>query len=120
MANKGGFFILVDTITPNLASHSVEQTAEDELQVWADRILADAKQNAPWADRTGDARAGLDVDVSREGQDIVLELFHTVDYGLWLEVKNSGELAIIMPTLEKYAPDVFGAMNVTMTAEELT
>jgi len=66
-----------------------------------------AKDNAPWTDRTGDARAGLTAEVSRDGDAIVMELYHTVDYGLWLEVIQNGEYAIIMPTLEAMAPEIF-------------
>jgi len=73
-----------------------------------------AKDNAPWTDRTGDAREGLTAEVSRDGEAVVLELYHTVEYGLWLEVIQSGEYAIIMPTLEAMAPEVFNDAGTKM------
>lgn len=65
-----------------------------------------AQVNAPWQDRTGDARSGLTAEVSHSAGDIVLTLGHTVDYGLWLEVIQNGKFAIIIPTLEAMAPKV--------------
>lgn len=63
-----------------------------------------ARSNAPWEDRTGDARAGLHADVESEGGVITLTLSHDVDYGIFLELIENGKFAIIMPTLEIYGP----------------
>lgn len=115
-----GFFILSDTLTPSLAAVDVMAEEEDAVLEYAEEIKAYAQANAPWSDRTGDARAGLDVSVDQEGTSVVLELYHTVDYGLYLEVKNSGELAIIMPTLEHFAGDMFASLGVEMIGEDLT
>lgn len=65
-----------------------------------------ARTNAPWEDRTGDARAGLHAEAKSSGGDIVLTLEHTVEYGLWLEVIQNGRFATIMPTIEAKAPQV--------------
>ena len=58
--------------------------------------------NAPWTDRTGNARQGLTVVVNLVETAIVFTLFHTMDYGIWLEVANAGNYAIIMPTIEAH------------------
>lgn len=100
----GGFFILFDTLTPALELLGVNNDW-GEVDSVAQSLLDDARANAPWADRTGAARDGLEVDVSDEGE-IVVTLMHTVDYGIWLETIQSGRFAIIMPTLEKYATEV--------------
>lgn len=55
------------------------------------------KANAPWTDRTGDARKGLRVDVEREGDTIRCVFRHTVDYGFWLENRWNGRFAVIGP-----------------------
>lgn len=91
--------------------------AEDILTQQAIDILAYAQENAPWSDRTGDARSGLDVDVDSDGDSITLQLFHTVDYGLWLEVIQNGRFAIIMPTLEHFSSQVLGSVNARETGE---
>lgn len=71
-----------------------------------EQIEAYAKTNAPWGDQTGAARAGLTASVSVEGGVIVLELAHSVDYGIWLETIQDGAYAIIMPTLEALGPQI--------------
>lgn len=79
---------------------------EDDVLEVAVEALEYAKQTAPWADRTGNARAGLDVDVDRTRDEIVMTMFHTVDYGKWLELVQSGKYAVIMPTLERFGPEI--------------
>lgn len=88
---------------PHALEEEVLNTAIDALEY--------AKANAPWADRTGDAREGLDVDVSWEGHTLVWEMFHTVDYGLYLETRWNARYAIIMPTLEQFAPRVGNGLS---------
>ncbi len=99
-------FLFTDTsLAMALAGADAEifaQAQELMLKV-ASNSLDYAKANAPWEDRTGDARAGLNVDLQTDGESIVMSLFHTVDYGLWLEVIESGKFAIIMPTLQDFA-----------------
>jgi hypothetical protein len=74
-------------------------------QYFAARIEAFAKQNAPWSDQTGNARQGLTARAFREATAVTIVLFHTMAYGIWLEVKNSGRYAVILKTLEEsYQP----------------
>lgn len=87
------------------AEAKVYADAQELMLKVAERSLEYAKANAPWEDRTGDARAGLNVDLQSDGDSILMSLYHTVDYGLWLEVIQSGRFAIIMPTLEGFALD---------------
>lgn len=89
-----------------VAAINARQGWEDTVIEVAEEALAFAKEQASWVDRTGEARAGLDVDVDTPGDDIVLTLFHTVDYGQWLETIQSGKYAVIMPTLELYGPEI--------------
>lgn len=89
-----------------LAEVEVPAHLEEEVLNVAIEALAYAQDNAPWEDQTGDARAELDVDVSRDGDVIVWEMFHGVDYGLYLETRWNGKFAIIMPTLEMFAPQI--------------
>lgn len=58
------------------------------------------KSNAPWTDRTGNARQGLHAAVQRERLKLyALILAHTVEYGIWLEVTHGGANRIIEPTI---------------------
>lgn len=102
-----------DTLTPGMAAFSVvmQETLEEIVEQVAEEVELYAKENAPWEDRTGDARDGLTAEAITEGSTMVIVLYHTVDYGIWLEVRNSGEYAIILPTLEHMAPVVMGAVG---------
>lgn len=71
------------------------------------RVQEAAQENAIWEDQTGDARAGLKTDVVKTDGAIYLTLYHTVSYGYWLEVIQSGKFAIIMKTLEEQGKTVF-------------
>jgi len=68
----------------------------------------EAKRNAPWRDRTGAARRQLHAFVEAQGPGrgdrFRVVLAHGVPYGLWLEIKQAGRWAIILPTLERLAP----------------
>lgn len=66
------------------------------------KMQDEARRNAPWTDRTGNARSGLFAVAEEASRDIVnLYLSHTVEYGKYLELAHSGKYAIIMPTIEK-------------------
>lgn len=101
---KAGVNWYHDTLTPTLAKFSV--TANVAIKAAAERLADEMKEwaqaNAPWNDRTGDARAGLDTDVDSQGFRQTIYLYHTVEYGLWLEVRWNGRYAIIIPTLEHF------------------
>lgn len=121
MAGLSGFFVLEDSLTialDNAPDEVVAQAQELLLQV-AERSLDYAKVNAPWEDRTGDARRGLDVAVDADGGMLYMQLFHTVDYGLWLEVIQSGNFAIIMPTLQDYSLPLLEQLSVSLGAQEV-
>jgi hypothetical protein len=75
-----------------------------------------AKSNAPWEDRTGDARDGLIADLSEEDGVIVLELAHSVEYGIYLETIEDGAFAIIMPTLEALGPEILHEAGAAVTS----
>lgn len=64
-----------------------------------------ARLHAPWQDRTGNARNGLFAEhISNPLVSHELIVYHTMPYGLWLEVRFSGRYAIINPTLTYMGP----------------
>lgn len=62
------------------------------------------KQNAKWTDQTGAARSGLGAKVVDNGNSVAIVLFHSVPYGVFLEVRWGGKYAIIEPTIQTMAP----------------
>lgn len=70
----------------------------------APQAEAHMKTNAPWTDRTGAARNGLHAKVVGGNDVIGIVLYHSVPYGIFLEVRWNGAYAIILPTIQEYAP----------------
>jgi len=86
---------------------------------WKDRVLAavfalgqqeaqeaeaEMKRDAPWTDRTSHARQGLKGRADKEEGTVVVRLSHTEEYGVHLELANSGRYAILKPTAQRRAP----------------
>ena len=80
----------------------------------ASTIEADMKRNAPWTDRTGNARNRLfsrafEVTSNPDVYEIGVQSGHGVSYGIWLEVRWSGRWAIVGPTVKGAGPRYFSA-----------
>lgn len=65
----------------------------------AAKLESNAKSNARWTDRTGDARRRLKGDVLTVQNGYKLRLAHGVDYGKWLELAHERRYAIIEETI---------------------
>lgn len=109
MAATGRTFFDFDSLTPNLrrllpAIDAGVDLAFDTMVPVAETYM---RFNAKWTDRTGNARNGLRA--THVAQPMVrheLIVFHTMPYGIWLEVRWSGKYAIIAPTLQVIGPDL--------------
>jgi hypothetical protein len=73
----------------------------------APQIQSDMRSNAPWTDRTGNARNGLFAVTQTSTNAVAIVLYHSVPYGIWLELRWSGKYAIITPSLAKWGPKFF-------------
>lgn len=81
-------------------------------QKWAAILENEMRQQAPWTDRTGNARQSLyarvDPPTAIEIFDVIeLVLAHGVEYGVYLELKNQGRFAIVNPTIDRAAPRIW-------------
>ena len=63
------------------------------------QAISHMRSTAPWTDRTGAARSGLNAEVQVETNAVALILFHSVAYGIYLEVRWGGKYAVIRPAL---------------------
>lgn len=68
------------------------------------QAIAYMRSNATWTDRSGNARAGLNVETEVSTNRVTMYLYHQVPYGPWLELRWSGRYQIINPTIEVFAP----------------
>ena len=86
-------------------------------QKWAPIIENWMKRNAPWTDRTANARQGLYTEVQEcINQMVSIILAHGVDYGIYLEgwdprnnreMKNAGRWAVVNPAIDYFAPRIW-------------
>jgi hypothetical protein len=129
-SSRGQIVFTEDTLTKgirefgpklNLAVGALMKQSAPQVQNYA-------RRNAPWTDRTGNARQGLFAEYSagREaflgsafggngvGQHTIT-LYHSVNYGIWLEVRFAGRYAIIAPTIEVEGARIMGKMNKLIT-----
>ena len=82
------------------------------LATKAKSVESEMKSNRPWTDRTGQAKATLNVTVSQPAATVLrMTLAHGVDYGIWLELAHNKNWAIVKPTLDKEAPKVLNSLN---------
>jgi len=91
-------------------TQTVFAAGRNEAYVLAAEMEAWAKENRPWTDRTGDAKAGLRGFVDEEvGAIGVVILTHDplLDYPIWLEIANQGRYAIIAPAIDYWGPIYF-------------
>lgn len=124
-------------VSPKVIMQGLDSYGEQALvaiqaisNYWGQFIQDEARQNANWEDRTGNARGGLffavdgfgltpltgevtpeakaemsDVAVESGSQDtLIITLGHTTFYGKFLELSNGGRYAIIMSTIESNLP----------------
>lgn len=102
----------------------------------APKVQDHMRTTAPWTDRTGNARNGLfarynggaalassvinmrGANGGSAGQMLggavdshAIDLYHTVPYGIWLEVRWSGKYAVIAPTIQTEGPRVMAAIQ---------
>ena len=117
-----------EQLIPNLQKYGVKVLVALQAVAsrWGQQIQDEARKNAPWEDRTGNARGGLfyavdgfglkpivgtvtpgadelksDVHIEEGGANkLIIALGHTVFYGKFLELSNGGKYAIIMSTIE--------------------
>ncbi len=100
-----------DRAWPALAANyraAIERGIYAIAQRWKPEIENYMKANAPWTDRTTNARGGLHVDVEHTvGVMVEIILAHGVDYGYWLEVRYGGRWAIVNPSIDYFGPRIW-------------
>jgi len=86
-----------------LVLHAIKQVAN----YWAAVFENYAKSEAPWTDRTGNARQNLHTFIEElSGDTVRLYLSHGMDYGIYLETRYAGRYEIIMPTIRRHLPQI--------------
>jgi hypothetical protein len=83
----------------------IEESRRQVAEMLAQEMQDWAQANAKWKDVTGAARQGLTGYAEHDDAAYISRaiIAHTVDYGLWLEVRAGGSLGIILPTVLHFA-----------------
>lgn len=100
--------------SPKELDRKVERAIAGVVNYWDGPIERHMKHQAPWTDRTTNARNGLFAKAMRRARGLyAIVLGHTVDYGPYLEAGTEHMAArpIIMPTIRLYAPKVVASLR---------
>ncbi len=103
----------------NQVKSNIVKYGDDMVQKGMDAIEratgdaeAYAKTNAPWTDRTGNARNSIQASGPvMKGRTIVGAVAIGMFYGKYLELSNGGKYRIIKPAVELMSPRVLGYMR---------
>jgi len=123
-----GFVWVEDTLTPGLDSfpERLENAVGAVMEYFEGQVQDYARDNAPWTDQTGNARGGLFAQYVRPGgaggrdakgrftkktRKHVIVLYHTMDYGVFLETRWDGRFAIIEPTVQHQGAQLMRAVG---------
>lgn len=87
-------------------SDELDRAVRFAMDYHAAEGAARMKMNAPWSDQTGAARSGLFTVTEHTKGHYTIVFSHSVNYGIWLEVKFSGRDAVIMPTILSVGQDL--------------
>lgn len=89
----------------------VEHRIDTIFEFQTARGAAHMKLTAPWTDRTGAARNGLYTEYSKVMDRREILFSHSVAYGIWLELANSGDYQVILPTLRVIGRETMKQLN---------
>jgi len=104
-----------DQIVPNLDRY--DKHIINAIAFLADALAAkmqgEAQRGAPWNDVTTAARSGLTGFAVKAATEVVAYLFHSVEYGPYLELGTSkmAPRPIILPTLQANYPYVMAQVR---------
>jgi hypothetical protein len=102
-----------DTLSPGLErfDKNIVEAIHTVLDYYATTSVNEMRTGARWTDRTTNARNGLmakTMNKTNDGGSLVL--WHSVPYGIWLEVRWSGRYAIVGPVMHSVAPRIMSTL----------
>jgi hypothetical protein len=73
-----------------------------------------ARERAPWINQTGNARQGLHGGSFWDNYFLFAYIAHAVEYGVYLELANSGNYAILEETANKFKDEFYKSIEIIM------
>jgi HK97 gp10 family phage protein len=114
VAGSGFHFDTSHFKSPAEMERKLKRAVQANMQYWDGPIERWMKHNAPWKDRTTNARNGLFAKAQKAARNrFVIVLGHTVDYGIYLEAgtENMAARPIVRPALAMFAPKVIATLT---------
>lgn len=99
-------FKVNNNINMNIAKLKVRAAIGLYADTAAKKMEGAAKKDAPWIDRTSNARNTIQGTFKWEGNKAKIELSGNVDYFKYLELANGKKYAVLVPTIQRYGPDI--------------
>lgn len=88
----------------------MELKAQIATQLYAEtsatKMVNDAKDNAPWTDRTGNSRQTIDHSITNAGKKVTINLRGNTPHFKYLEFCHEKKHAILWPTIQKWSGKV--------------
>lgn len=112
--DTGRLVITHDTLTPGLKAFpdQLDNAVGQTVDYFTLRAESYMRENAPWTDRTGNARSTLHAEAFHEPpirHGIVCS--HGMPYGIWLEIANEGRFQIINPTIDAVGQELMNGLR---------
>lgn len=100
-------------VAQNLGEMSERLKAQLQVlgQATGQKIQAYAQENAPWTDRTGDARQRLKYNSEINDNGLTISIFHQMEYGIYLELCNNEKYAILKNSRDAMLPEFLDAVK---------
>lgn len=114
MSNAVGMRLYgVDNIQNKLRQleNNTRRNLERRVELTTAQAEQSAKNDAPWTDRTGNARRSINGSTITTRDMITAYLSIGVYYGKYLELSNVGKYRIIEPTVQQYRPKYLRNLN---------
>ena len=97
-------------VTNTFNARMVEQQVKAAIGLYADtaakKMEGAAKKSRPWTDRTSDAKNSILGSFGWEGNKVKITLSGNMDHSVFLELANENRYAILVPTIQSFAPDI--------------
>lgn len=97
-------------VTNKINFKEVKKKTRAAIGLYADtaskKMEGEAKINALWTDRTGNARNSIQGDFGWQSNKAVITLSGNMDYSVYLELANEKRFAILKPTIDRNAPEI--------------
>jgi len=113
VARGSSLHITRDTLSPGIKGFDAKLQRGVDLIIglFVPRVEGYARTHAPWTDRTGNARNGLRATAYEAGAKHGIVIFHSVPYGIWLEVRFEGRYGIIDDTIRTQGEELMSAFR---------